>query len=144
MTFKGTWEHTLDDKGRVALPAKYRQEFVQGIVLVLANDGCIEVYAPAGHQEMSDLIAAEPPNTPRGKFLRRQFDANSWDAEMDRQGRIPIPKPLREAAGINGAVMIRGCREYLEIWDPQRHEQVMQTQKQAYAHQTPSRGQEPG
>jgi len=119
MAFRGTYEHTVDDRGRVAIPARYRHEFVEGVVLTLGPEGCIEVYTPGGFAEMSDLVAAEPATTPEGRRSRRRFDAQSWDAELDRQGRILIPAHYREAAGLQGPVIIAGRRECLEIWNPE-------------------------
>lgn len=122
MSFRGTYEHTLDDRGRVALPARYRQEFIQGAVLTLGPEGCIEVYTPPGYREMSDRVAAEPATTLRGRRDRRRFDAQCFDAELDRQGRILVPPRFRQEARLNGAVTIIGRRECLEIWNPEAWE----------------------
>src|SRR3990170_1836689 len=125
MAFRGTYEHTVDDRGRVALPARYRHEFAEGVVLTLGEEGCIEAYTPGGFADMSDLAAAEPATTREGRRSRRRFDAQSWDTELDRQGRILIPAKFREAAGLEGPVMIAGRRECLEIWSPQRWEREL-------------------
>jgi MraZ protein len=126
MAFRGIFEHTLDDKGRVAIPARYRQEFALGAVLTLGDAGSIEVYTPAGFTEMSDRVAAEPATTRLGRRSRRRFDAQSFDTELDRQGRILIPAKFRETAGVNGAVIIAGRRECLEIWNPERWERELE------------------
>ena len=126
MAFRGTYEHTVDDRGRVAIPARYRHEFAEGVVLTLGPEGCVEVYTPSGFAKMSDLVAAEPATTPEGRRSRRRFDAQSWDAELDRQGRILMPTHLREAAGLQGPVIIAGRRECLEIWNPERWARELQ------------------
>ncbi len=120
MDFRGTYEHTVDHRGRVALPARYRHEFLEGVVLTMSVEACIEVYNPAGFTHMSDQLASQPATTLEGRRSRRNFDAGSFDTELDKQGRILIPARFREAAGVNGAVVIAGCREYLEIWNPER------------------------
>lgn len=120
MTFRGTYEHTLDDRGRVALPARYRQEFLGGIVLALSPDGCVEVYTPSGFDLMSDEGATSPATSRNGRRSRRRFDAQSFDTELDRQGRILVPARFRQLAGLGGAVSIIGRRECLEIWNPDR------------------------
>ena len=125
MAFRGSYEHTLDDRGRVALPARYRHEFAEGVVLTLGEDGCIEVYTPGGFADMSDLAAADPATTLHGRRSRRRFDAQSWDTELDRQGRILIPAKFREAAALEGPLVIAGRRECLEIWSPQRWEREL-------------------
>src|SRR3972149_2458309 len=93
MAFRGTYEHTVDDRGRVAVPARYRHEFAGGVVLARSPDGCVEVYTPEGYDEMSNLVTAEPAVHLKGRRLRRGVFADSWDAGLDRQGRILIPAP---------------------------------------------------
>ncbi len=126
MAFRGTHEHTVDDRGRVALPARYRHEFAGGIVLTVGTESCIEVYTTSGFSEMSDLVAAEPATTLAGRQSRRRFDSQSWDAELDGQGRILIPSKFREAVGLQGPVVIAGRRECLEIWSPEGWQRALQ------------------
>jgi len=127
MEFISSFEHTLDDKGRLALPREYRDAFAEGAVLTLRDKRCIEVYTPAGYRKMYDRFAAEPPTTLRGRRVRRRFNANSWRVEKDAQGRIQIRKELRELAGINGgAVIVAGCGEWLEIWTPEGWQREME------------------
>jgi MraZ protein len=133
MAFRGTYEHTVDDRGRVAIPARYRHEFVDGAVLTMSPEGCVEVYAPDGFDEMSNLVTVEPATHLKGRRLRRGFFAQSWDAELDRQGRILIPAQLREDAQLNGAVVINGRRECLEVWNRDRWEKELEEVKAAYA-----------
>ena len=126
MAFWGLDEHTLDDRGRVAIPARYRHEFAEGVFLTLGPEGCVEVYTPRGFASMSDLVAAEPATTLEGRRSRRRFDAQSWFTELDRQGRILVPPKCRESAALEGAVIIAGRRECLEIWNPRRWERELQ------------------
>ena len=132
MAFRGTFEHSVDDRGRVAIPARYRHLFSDGIVLVQSPEGCIEMYTLEGYEAMSGLVTAEPATHLRGRRLRRGFFARSWDAELDRQGRILIPAPLRETAQIDGLVVISGRRECLEIWNRQRWEKELGEVVDAY------------
>ena len=133
MAFRGIYEHTVDDRGRVAIPARYRHEFAEGLVLTLSPEGCLEVYSPEGFDEMANLVPAKPATRLRGRRLRRGFFARSWDAELDRQGRILIPLQLREAAQLNGAVIVNGRRECLEIWNRDRWQAELQEVETAYA-----------
>lgn len=132
MAFRGTFEHSVDDRGRVAIPARYRHLFTEGVVLVQSPEGCVEMYTPEGYDEMSRLVTAEPATHLKGRRLRRGFFARSWDAELDRQGRILIPSPLRESGQLDGVVIISGRRECLEIWNSQRWEQEMREVVEAY------------
>lgn len=132
MAFRGTYEHTVDDRGRVAVPARYRHLFSEGVVLVLSPEGCVEVYTSDGYETMAALVTAEPATHLKGRRLRRGFFARSWDADLDRQGRILVPAPLREAAGLNGTVIISGRRECLEIWNRQRWQQEITQVSEVY------------
>ena len=132
MAFRGTYEHTVDDRGRVAIPARYRHEFADGVVLTMSPEGCVEVFTLQGFEEMSNLVTAEPATHLKGRRLRRGFFAGSWDAELDRQGRVLIPAQLREAALLNGAVIVSGRRECLEVWNPGRWEQETKEVQSAY------------
>ncbi len=128
MAFRGTYEHTLDDRGRVAIPARYRHEFPDDRVVITPGvDGCLEIYSESGFLERSDRVAAEPDTTRFGRQSRRLFDARSFDTELDRQGRILIPAAYREMVGLNGAVVIVGRRECLEIWDPGKWQRELET-----------------
>ena len=129
--FRGKYEHTIDDRGRVSLPARYRNEFADRIVLLMSEDGCIEVYTEAGFNEVASHTAVEPPTTREGRRARRGFYSDSYDTELDRQGRILIPPLLRQQAAVNGAVVITGRKECLEIWNPQRLQGVMQAARAA-------------
>ncbi len=126
MDFRGTYEFTLDDRGRVSIPARYRHEFADKVILAMGQDGCIELYTEDAFNEMSLHVAAEPPTSPEGRRSRREFYAQSFDTELDRQGRILIPARFRERAGVNGAVVIAGRKECLEIWNPERLEAFLQ------------------
>jgi MraZ protein len=126
MPFRGSFEHTLDDRGRVAVPAKYRSEFPNNLAVITpAPEGCLRVFPEAAFQQMSEDLASTPATTREGRRLRRLFDARAFDAELDRQGRILIPARLRDAAGLDGAVVVAGNRECLEIWNPQRFEREL-------------------
>lgn len=124
--FRGKYEHTVDDRGRVSIPARYRNEFAGGIVLVMSADGCIEVYTEAGFNDVASHVAVEPPTSPEGRRARRAFYSESFDTELDRQGRILIPPRLRQLAAVDGTVVIAGRKECLEIWNPHRLEDVTQ------------------
>ncbi len=124
MAFRGKDEHTLDDRGRVAIPARYRHEFGAKAVLTIGPEGCVTVYTESGFQEMSTELASAPASTAVGRQSRRDFDAQSFDADLDRQGRILVPQEFREKANLHGPVIIAGAREYLEIWNPERWSRI--------------------
>ena len=120
--FWGEYEFTLDDRGRVSVPADFRHRFAEGAMLTMNGDGCVELYTEEGYREMVKDVAAKPRTTPEGRQARREFYGQSFGAELDRQGRILIPQKLRLKADLQGPVLIQGNLECFEIWDPERKE----------------------
>ena len=135
--FRGKYEHTVDDRGRVSIPARYRNEFTGKIILTMSVDGCIEVYTEDGFNQVASHVAVEPPTTPEGRRARRAFYSESFDTELDRQGRILIPPRLRQMAAVNGTVIITGRKECLEIWNPERLEEIMSAAAATSTEQAP-------
>lgn len=132
MPFRGSFDHTLDDRGRVAIPAKYRAEFPNNLAVITPSaEGCLRVFPEAAYRQLSEEIALMPATTVEGRRRRRAFTAQAFDAELDRQGRILIPARLRELAGLNGAVTVAGNHECLEIWEPGRWQREMEMLEQA-------------
>jgi MraZ protein len=142
MGFRGLYDHTVDDRGRVAIPARYRQEFLTGVVLTLSPDGCVQVYTPEGFEEKSNREASVPDTAKFGRRSRRRFDAPSYDAELDRQGRILLPARLREGASLQGPVIIAGVRECLEIWNPKSWESELEASMEQAESYPPEQGPE--
>jgi MraZ protein len=126
LRFLGTFEHTLDDRGRVALPARYRQPFAGGGIITFLPEGCLALHDANAFQEEAAKIAEKPASTLAGRRSRRAFDSNSHEVELDRQGRILVPPRFRQMAGLNGAVVIVGRHECLEIWNPERWEREIE------------------
>jgi MraZ protein len=117
LSFRGTYEHSLDDRGRIAIPSRYRDAFADGVVFVKSPDGCIEIYTPQAYNRRADTVLAGGENQRSSRRLQRSFFANSWDGELDKQGRVLVPQVLRTATGLNGSVTIVGRGECFELWD---------------------------
>ena len=120
MLYKGQVDHTVDDRGRLALPSRYRSDFERGGVMTIARDGCAELYTPEGFDKMSEHVAAMPRTTPEGRDARRDFYGQAFDVELDKQGRILIPAIVRQDMGLEGTVTIVGAYECFEVWNPAR------------------------
>jgi MraZ protein len=134
MAFRGSFEHQLDDRGRVAIPAKYRVEFPNNFAVITPSpEGCLRVYPEAAFKEESDKYGSTSTTGLDGRRARRLFDARAFDTELDRQGRILIPARLREHAGLNGTVVVLGTRECLEIWEPRALEREIEEAERASA-----------
>ena len=118
--FRGIYEHTLDDRGRVALPARYRPDFAGGVILSWVAEGCVAVHTNDSFNDIADESALKPATTTVGRRSRRAYNAPSYDVDLDRQGRVLVPPKFRQMAGLNGAVVIVGRYDCLEIWNPER------------------------
>lgn len=118
--FRGTFEHSLDQRGRIAIPARYRSAFAEGGVLTPSADGCLELYPAATFDEIAEALTAEGANLQRGRRLRRALYARSWDVELDKQGRILIPPTMRELVQVEDGLVLAGRGECLELWSQER------------------------
>ena len=122
MVFRGTWEYTIDDRGRVPLPARYREAFADGLVLREGLDGCLEVYTQEGYERWAQFVESRGPHQLRARRIRRGVFGRSFDAELDAQGRVLIPARCSQHADLEGPIIIVGSGECLEIWNRQRWE----------------------
>ena len=123
--FSGIFDLTLDDRGRVPVPARYRHLFERGAMLALGIQGQAELWTTEGYDNCSLEYTQASMTTEEGLDLRRQRFAFAWEAQLDRQGRVLIPLKLREMADLDGAVVVSGRGECLEIWNPQRWEETV-------------------
>jgi MraZ protein len=114
----GEYEHTIDDKNRLTLPAKFRRAFADGIVVTRGMDGCLYAYTP---EQWSDYVegrlAELDPLSKEARTMKRFFFSAATEAEPDKQGRIVVPPALGEHAGLGREVVIAGVHDHLEIWD---------------------------
>jgi len=115
--FLGQYEHSLDQRGRVAIPAKFRDAFPEGLILARGFDKSILVYPLSEWRRMADKLAALPTTQSNSRRVNRATFSNAFDSELDRQGRVLLPAPLREYAQIKDTVVVVGMYSYLEIWD---------------------------
>ncbi len=119
MAFRGTFAHSLDNRGRMAVPARYRATFAEGGVVTQGADGCLELYTAAEFDRTAEQMTSEPASQQRGRRLRRALYGRSSEVELDGQGRILIPARFRESAQLTGQAVLLGRRECLEIWSPE-------------------------
>lgn len=117
--FVGEYLHTVDTKGRVAIPARFRAKIERGAVLTRGMDSCLTVY-PTETWERKAQALDNITNPRKRHAVERQFFAAAFEVELDAQGRIVIPPKLRKYAGLNGEAMIVGARDRFEIWSGER------------------------
>jgi len=124
--FVGSYDLKLDEKGRLILPAKLREEFAGGLYLVKGQEGCVYVYTV---QYFNDLIAnmdASALTSAEERSFIRVFMAGSRHEQLDRQGRVTLPQVHRQYATLEREVTLLGMRTHLEIWDSAKWTQYEQ------------------
>ena len=114
----GEFEHTIDDKNRLTLPAKFRSAFSGGIVVTRGMDGCLYAYTQdAWDGLVSSRLATLDPLSKEGRRMQRFFFAGAAEGELDTQGRVNVPAALIEHAGLGREVVVAGVNDHVEIWD---------------------------
>jgi MraZ protein len=114
--FLGEYEYKLDGKGRVGIPSKLRQDFKEGLVLARGVERCITVYPMSEWKKIAEKLDDLPPTRSKTRRINRFTFATAFYAELDGQGRIALPLPLRQYAGIGSSAIIVGVNNYLELW----------------------------
>jgi len=118
--FTGEYRHTVDDKGRLAIPARFRAQLEGGAVLSRWIDGCLAIHTRAGWDALFAKVANVALTDPAGRLFERAIFAGALEAELDRQGRVLVPAYLRTEVGIDGEALVIGVRDHGEIWAPDR------------------------
>ena len=115
--FLGDYHHTLDAKGRVSLPAKFRAEMTGSLVVSKGLDDCLYVYSAEEYRRFVNTLTSGNDFDPRTRRLRRFFVAGAQDVELDSAGRISLSPVLREYAGLKKEIAVTGNGNRIEIWD---------------------------
>lgn len=113
----GTHDHTIDDKSRLTLPAKFRRTFEGGVVVTRGLDPCLVAYPRDEWARSQSRIAELDTLSGEARQLQRVVYGNAVEGELDKQGRFIIPGKLREYAGLARDVVVAGVNDHLEIWD---------------------------
>lgn len=115
--FIGEYSHNLDDKGRLAVPVKFRRDLVKGAVVTRGLDNCLFVYTKTEWEKLATKLASLPISQANSRAFSRLMLAGAMDVEIDKQGRMVLPEYLRNFAQLQKAVVIAGLYNRLEIWD---------------------------
>ncbi len=116
--FTGEYRHTVDDKGRMAVPAKFRVQLGGGAVVSRWLDACLAIHTQDGWAALAAKVAALPITDSNARRFSRLIFAGAAEVELDRQGRILLPAFLREHIGLDGEAVVVGSRDHAEIWVP--------------------------
>jgi len=118
--FLGRHAHGLDAKGRLAIPARFREELASGLVLTRGIDRCVALYPLASWNLLAARVEALPIGDPDARTFRRLVFAEAVDLELDGQGRILVPPELRRYAALEREVVVIGVHTAVELWSPER------------------------
>jgi MraZ protein len=131
--FLGQFLHTLDDKGRLMIPARFRELLDGGAYITQGFDRCLMVMTGLYFQQVYDSLSAMNMTDPMARLLRRMILANAFPIEIDKVGRVLVPQKLRDFAGLNGDAVVTGQGEYFEVWTPsawaEQEQQIQDTEK---------------
>jgi len=115
--FIGEYNHNLDDKGRLAIPAKFRAILKKGAVVTKGLDNCLFLYSKEQFETIAKKFAALPIGPAKARAFTRHMLAGAMDLDFDNQGRITLPEYLRNFSGLKKSIIIAGLYNHLEIWD---------------------------
>lgn len=118
--FIGEYNYSVDDKGRLAMPAKFRGSLKTGAVVTRGIDNCLFVYSKSEWTALAKKLSSLPISQANTRAFSRLMLAGAMDADLDKQGRIILPDYLRKYAGINKKTIIAGLYNRLEIWDERK------------------------
>src|ERR1043166_6025951 len=114
----GAFEHTIDDKSRLTLPAKFREARSGGVVLTYGMDGCLYCYPRADWERVvEERLAGLDPFLKEGRRVTRAFFGGGSETDADKQGGVVVPAALAKSVGIGREVVVAGVRDHLEVWD---------------------------
>ena len=116
-TLSGSYYPKLDEKGRIILPAKLREYFVNGLVMTRGQDGCLLVFTAAAFEIRAQQLSAAPLSNQEARNYVRMFMSGAHSETPDKQGRVTIPAALRQYASLNRELTVIGAGNHAEIWD---------------------------
>ncbi len=131
--FLGTHHPRLDDKGRLFLPAKFREELAEGVVVTKGQERCLFVFPVPEFARVTEALSQAPVTQRAVRDYGRVFFASASDEVPDKQGRITIPAGLREYAGLSKDCVVIGANTRVEIWDTASWERYLADREQTFA-----------
>lgn len=131
--FLGTHTPRLDDKGRLILPAKFRDELAEGLVITKGQERCLYIWPIAEFARIAEQLRSAPVTQKGPRDFMRVLYAGASDEVPDKQGRITLPQPLREYAGLDRDCVVIGANSRVEVWDTAAWNAYLSAQEQAFA-----------
>ncbi|SEA45135.1 MraZ protein [Bowdeniella nasicola] len=131
--FLGTYEPKLDDKGRLILPAKYREQLAGGLVITRGQERCLYVFPMREFEAIHEQLRAAPLTSKQARQYLRVFLSGAADEQPDKQGRITIPANLRSYAGLGRDLAVIGMGTRVEIWDNEAWQDYLSAQESEFS-----------
>ncbi len=131
--FLGTYAPKLDEKGRIILPAKFRDELASGLVLTRGQEHCVYVFSQREFESLHEKIRQAPVTSKQARDYLRVFLSGASAEVPDKQNRVTIPTPLRSYAGLDRDLVVIGAGSRAEIWDAEAWETYLAEQEAAFA-----------
>lgn len=131
--FLGTHNPRLDDKGRVILPAKFREALAEGVVITKGQERCLYVFPEDEFARLAAALQQAPMSSKTARAYNRVFFASAHDETPDKQGRVTIPQRLREYAGLDRDLVVIGASNRVEIWDAAAWDAYLEASDEAFA-----------
>ena len=131
--FLGTYAPKLDEKGRIILPAKFRDELASGLVLTRGQEHCVYVFSQREFESLHEKIRQAPVTSKQARDYLRVFLSGASAEVPDKQNRVTIPTPLRSYAGLDRDLVVIGAGSRAEIWDADAWETYLAEQEAAFA-----------
>jgi MraZ protein len=133
--FLGTHTPRLDDKGRLILPAKFREQLEAGVVVTRGQERCLYVFPLSEFERLAEQLRQAPVTSKQARDYLRVFLSGASDELVDKQGRITIPTALRSYAGLDRDLAVIGAGQRVEIWDSTAWDSYLAEQEQSFAEQ---------
>jgi MraZ protein len=118
--FTGEYKHSVDSKGRVAIPVRFRASLGEAAMLARWLDGCAAIFPRPSFEELAEKVARLPLTDERARAFSRFLFSGAFEIETDQQGRIVLPAAIREWCGVASEAIVVGARDHVEIWEPSR------------------------
>ena len=131
--FLGTHSPRLDDKGRLFLPAKFRDELAEGVVITKGQERCLYVFPMAEFRRVTEAMSQAPVTQKTVRDYSRVFFASASDEVPDKSGRITVPPALRDYAGLTKDCVVIGANTRVEVWDAAAWEAYLADREQAFS-----------
>ncbi|WP_349828430.1 division/cell wall cluster transcriptional repressor MraZ [Brevibacterium litoralis] len=131
--FLGTHFQRLDDKGRLILPAKFREELANGLVITRGQEHCLTLFPTREFESIHEQMRSAPMTSKDARDYLRVFLSGASDEHPDKQGRITVPQLLRKYAGLDRDVAVIGMGNRVEMWDSTTWEEYLDRTEQGFA-----------